>query len=139
MDRKGLRSTMNRWTGAAGSSPKEEHAGVPMYRTSPWRRGEQEEGTWISTLVGTRRRRGSDGWAMVDQGGSRSSSTRGRSRCGGEERWGAAGVVWRGRDGGTFSRGGEGRRLVKRWPEVHYQGTGYSKGRRRGSDDSWGN
>jgi hypothetical protein len=28
-------------------------------------------------------------------------------RCGGEERRGAAGTVWRGGDGGTFYRGGE--------------------------------
>jgi hypothetical protein len=32
---------------------------------------------------------------------------RGCLRCGGEERRGAAGAVWRGRDGGTFYRGGE--------------------------------
>jgi hypothetical protein len=64
---------------------------------------------------------------------------RGYSRCGGEERRGVVGVVWSGGDGGTFYRGGEGRRLVKWRPEVRYQGIGYSKGRRRGSDDSWGN
>jgi hypothetical protein len=64
---------------------------------------------------------------------------RGCLRCGGEERRGAAGAVWRGRDGGTIYRGGEGRRSAKRQPEVRYQGTGYMKGRRRGGDDSWGN
>jgi hypothetical protein len=32
---------------------------------------------------------------------------RGRSRCRGEERRGAAGAVWRGRDGGAFYRAGE--------------------------------
>jgi hypothetical protein len=43
----------------------------------------------------------------VDRGGDRSSSTRGHSRRGGEERRGAASAVWIGRDGGTFYRGGE--------------------------------
>jgi hypothetical protein len=61
----------------------------------------------ISTSVGTRRQRGSDGWATVDRGGSRSSSMRGCSRCGGEERRGVAGKGWRGGDGGMFYRGGE--------------------------------
>jgi hypothetical protein len=44
---------------------------------------------------------------MVDQGGGPSSLMRGHSRCGGEERKGAAGAVWRGRDGVAFYRGGE--------------------------------
>jgi hypothetical protein len=82
-------------------------AGVPVCGTLPRWRGKQEEGTGISTSVGTRRQRGSDGWVTVDRGGGRSSSTRGRSRCGGEQRRGAAGVVWRGEDGETFYRGGQ--------------------------------
>jgi hypothetical protein len=61
----------------------------------------------ISTPVGTRRRRGLDGQAMVDRGGGQSSLTRGRSRCGGEERRGVAGAMWRGGDGGAFYRGWE--------------------------------
>jgi hypothetical protein len=40
---------------------------------------------------------------------------------------------------GVGRRSGEGRRSAKRRLEVHYQGISYSKGRRRGSDDSWGN
>jgi hypothetical protein len=55
----------------------------------------------ISTPVGTRRRRG------LDRGGNQCSSMRGRSRCGGEERRGAAGMVWRCRDRGAFYRVGE--------------------------------
>jgi hypothetical protein len=78
-----------------------------MYGTSPRRCGKQEEGTGISTPVGTSRRRGSDGRATVDRGGGRSSSTRGHSRSGGEERRGAASMVWRGGDGGTCYWGGE--------------------------------
>jgi hypothetical protein len=87
---------------------------VPVHGTSPRQRGKQEEGTRISTPVGTRRRRGSDDRAMVDQGGDWSSSMRGHSRCGGEERRGVAGMVPRGGEGGTFYTGGEGRRSAKR-------------------------
>jgi hypothetical protein len=82
MDRKGLGSTMNRWTGAAGSSPEEGHAGVPVHKTSSWRWGEQEERMGILTPGGTRWWRGSDGQALVKGGGSRASSTR---RCSGHE------------------------------------------------------
>jgi hypothetical protein len=56
-------------------------AGVPVRGTSPRRQWKQEEGMGISTPVGTRRQRGSDGRVMVDRGGSQSSSMRGRSRC----------------------------------------------------------
>jgi hypothetical protein len=53
------------------------------------------------------------GWHETAEGlgrpgdGGRSSSMRGRLRCGGEERRGAADAVWRGRDGVMFYRGGE--------------------------------
>jgi hypothetical protein len=56
---------------------------------------------WHETAEGPRRR------AMVDRGGNQCSSMRGRSRFGGEERRGAAGMVWRCRDGGAFYRVGE--------------------------------
>jgi hypothetical protein len=82
MDRKGLRSTMNRWTGAAGSSPEEGHADVPVHGTSPWWCGEQEEQLGILTPGGMRWWRGSDGRALTKGGGGRASSTR---RCSGRE------------------------------------------------------
>jgi hypothetical protein len=53
------------------------------------------------------------GWHETAEGlgrpgnGGRSSSMRGCSSCGDEERRGAAGAVWRGRDGVLFYRGGE--------------------------------
>jgi hypothetical protein len=72
--------------------------------TTVWK---QEEGTGLSTPVGTRRQRGLDGRATMDRGGGWSSSTRGRSRCGGEERRAAASAMWRGGDEGAFYRGGE--------------------------------
>jgi hypothetical protein len=103
--------------------------GVPMHGTSPRRRGKQEKGMGISTLVGTRRRRGSVSPAMVDRGGGQSSLMRGHSRCRGEERRGAVGAVWRCRDGGAFYSCGEARWSAKQRPEVHYQGADYSKGR----------
>jgi hypothetical protein len=80
--------------------------GVPVRWTSPRRHGKQVEGTGISTPIGVRWQRGSDGRVAVDRGGSWSSLTRGCSRCEGEERRGAAGAVWRGGDGGAFYRVG---------------------------------
>jgi hypothetical protein len=86
MDRKGPRSTMNRWTGAAGSSLEEGRAGVPVHGTSPWQRREQEERMGIFTSGGTRWWRGSDGRALAKGGGGRASSTRRCSEREGEER-----------------------------------------------------
>jgi hypothetical protein len=54
MDRKGLWSMMNQWTGVAGSSLEEGCAGVPVHGTSPWWRGEQEEWMGILTPGGMR-------------------------------------------------------------------------------------
>jgi hypothetical protein len=106
------------WPELAGA----QLAGVPVCGTLPRQRGKQEEGMGISTPIGMRRQRGSDGRATVDRGGGRSSSMRGRSRCRGEERRGVAGSVWRGRDGGVFYRGGE---------EVVGRGDGQPSGGRR--------
>jgi hypothetical protein len=86
MDRKSPRSTMNRWTGAAGSSPEEGCAGVPVHGTSPWQRGEQEERMGIPTPGGTSWWRVSDGRASAKGGGGGASSTRRCSRRDGEER-----------------------------------------------------
>jgi hypothetical protein len=86
MDCKGPRSTMNRRTGAAGSSPEEGRAGVPLHGTSPWWRGEQEERIGILTPGGTSWWRGSDGRVSAKGGGGGGSSTRRCSRREGEER-----------------------------------------------------
>jgi hypothetical protein len=82
MDRKGLRSTMNRWTGAAGSLPEEGRTDVPVHGTSPWRCEEQEEWMGILTPGGTKWWRGLDGRALTKGGDGRASSTR---RCSGHE------------------------------------------------------
>jgi hypothetical protein len=82
MDRKGPQSKTNRWTGAAGSSPEEGRASIPVHRTSPWWHGEQEERMGILTPGGTRWWRGSDGRALAKGGDGRASSTR---RCSGHE------------------------------------------------------
>jgi hypothetical protein len=103
---------------------------VPVHGTSPRQRRKQEEGTGISTLVDTRRRRGSDDRATVDQGGDWSSLMRGHSRCGGEERRGVVGTVQRGGEGGTFYRGGEGRWSAKRQLEVRWLLKGETMGQR---------
>jgi hypothetical protein len=46
-----------------------ELTGIHVRRITPRRRGKQEVGTGISTPVGTRWQRGSEGRAMVDRGG----------------------------------------------------------------------
>jgi hypothetical protein len=65
--------------------------GFPVCGTSLWWHGEQEKGTGIPTLVGTRRQRGSDDGALVKGGGSGANSMR----------------RWRDRDGGAFYRLGD--------------------------------
>jgi hypothetical protein len=88
-----------------------ELTSVPVFRTSPWRCGEQEKGMGIPTPVGTRRWRGLDGLASAKGGGGRVSSMRRCSGRGGEGRRRAASAVWRGGGGGAFYRlGEEGRR-----------------------------
>jgi hypothetical protein len=83
MDRKGLRSTMNRWTRVEGSSPEEGRASVPV----------QEERMRILTPGGTRWWRGSDGRALAKGGDVRASSTRRCSGREGEERGAEMSVV----------------------------------------------
>jgi hypothetical protein len=46
--------------------------------------------------------RGSDGLASAKGGSGGASSMKGRSRCGGEGRRGAASAMWRGRDRAPF-------------------------------------
>jgi hypothetical protein len=75
-----------RRTGAAGSSPEEGRASVPVHGTSPWWRGEQEEQMGILTPSGTSWWRDSNEQASVKGGGGGASSTRRLSGHGGEER-----------------------------------------------------
>jgi hypothetical protein len=73
-------------TGAVGSSLEEGRTSVPMHRTSPWWRGEQEERMGILTPGGTSWWRGSDDRASVKGEGGGASSTRRCSGHRGEER-----------------------------------------------------
>jgi hypothetical protein len=58
---------------------------IPVLRTSPWQRGEQEERTGILTPGGASGWRGSDGRALAKGGGGRANSmTRGSGHEGGE-------------------------------------------------------
>jgi hypothetical protein len=105
--------------GGGRCSPERELASVPVRGTSPWWHGEEEKGTGIPTLIGTRRRRGSDSWASAAerarQKGAQGMEVRGggeqQARCGeAETRAPFIGVGrgdgWRG-GGGALSRGGQ--------------------------------
>jgi hypothetical protein len=75
-------STMDPRAERGRSSPEEGFAGLPVHRTLPWQRGEQEEWMGIVTPGGTSWWRGSDGRAPSKGGGGRVSSMR---RCLGHE------------------------------------------------------
>jgi hypothetical protein len=82
VNRATLQSTVDPWTERDRSSPECRRAGVPVFGTSPWQRGEQEEQMGILTPGGTSWWRGSDDRASVKGGGGGASSTR---RCSGHE------------------------------------------------------
>jgi hypothetical protein len=66
-------------------SPECGRTGIPVLRTSPWQRGEQEERMGILTPGGASGWRGSDGRALAKGGGGRANSmTRGSGHEGGE-------------------------------------------------------
>jgi hypothetical protein len=78
-------STVDPRTERGPSSPECGRTGVPVLRTLPWQRGEQEERTGILTPGGTSGWRGSDGRASTKGGGGGANSmTRGSGHEGGE-------------------------------------------------------
>jgi hypothetical protein len=74
-------STMDPRTECGWSSPECGRAGVPVRRTSPWQRGEQDEWIRILTPGGT-----SWWWGSAKGGGGGASSMRRCSGSDGEER-----------------------------------------------------
>ncbi len=112
VNRATLRSTVDPRIERGRSSPECGRAGVPVLRTTPWQRGEQEERMGILTPGGTRWWRGSDGRASVKGGGGRASSTRRCSGCGGEERGAGMSAVEKAGGVAPFYRVGE----AGRWP-----------------------
>jgi hypothetical protein len=82
VNRATLRSTVDPLTECGRSSPECGRAGIPVLRTSPWQRGEQEERMGILTPGGTSWWRGSDGRVSAKGGGGGASLTR---RCSGRE------------------------------------------------------
>jgi hypothetical protein len=86
VNRATLRSTVDPRIERGRSSPECGRAGVPVLRTTPWQRGEQEERMRILTPGGTSWWRGSDGRASVKGGGGGASSMSRSSGRDGEER-----------------------------------------------------
>jgi hypothetical protein len=86
-------STMDPRTERCQSSPECRRAGVPVRRTSPWQRREQDEWIRILTPGGMSWWRGSDDRASAKGGGGGASSTWRCSGSDGEERGAEMSVV----------------------------------------------